>query len=513
MTALSTMSLWLIPLLALLPLFLILKRSKQLRRTNLPPGPLKLPIIGNLHQLGELPHRSLWQLSKEYGPIMLLQLGRMPTLVVSSAEMAREIMKSHDLECCNRPDLMGSRRLSYNNLDIAFAPYNDYWREMRKLCVLELFSVKRVHSFDSIREERVASMISSISQSSSSTPINLSEMLFTLNDDITCRIAFGKSYKGREFDNGRFEEAINEAFAMLGSFSCTDFFPYVGWLLDKFTGFHGRLEKCFQQFDDFYQNVIDEHLNYERTESEQEDIIDVLLKVGRDHTGAGPLTKYHIKAILMNLFLGGVDTSAVTSVWAMTELVKNPEAMKKVQDEVRISIGKKGKIVETVVDQLKFLKMVVKETLRLHPPAPLLIPRETMNHFTINGYDIYPKTRVQVNAWAIGRDPKYWKNPEEFMPERFMDNSIDYKGTHFEYLPFGAGRRVCPGIYMGVSMVELTLANLLYAFDWGFPDGMKKEVINMDEEAGLTVHKKAPLYLVPINHIWDSEENITSISN
>ncbi|XP_043715564.1 cytochrome P450 71B10-like [Telopea speciosissima] len=519
MTALSTMSLWLIPLLALLPLFLILKRSKQVRRTNLPPGPPKLPIIGNLHQLGELPYRSLWQLSKEYGPIMLLQLERMPTLVVSSAEMAREIMKSHDLECCNRPDLMGSKRLSYNNLDIAFAPYNDYWREMRKVCVLELlellelFSVKRVQPFSSIREERVASMISSISQSSSSTPINLSEMLFTLNDDIICRIAFGKSYKGREFDNGRFEEVVNEAFAMLGSFSGTDFFPYVGWILDKFTGLHGRLEKCFRQFDDFYQNVIDEHLNYERTESEQEDIIDVLLKVGRDHTGAGPLTKDHIKAILMNLFLGGVDTSAVTLVWAMTELVKNPKAMKKVQDEVRISFGKKGKVVETVVDQLKFLKMVVKETLRLHPPAPLLVPRETMNHFTINGYDIHPKTRVQVNAWAIGRDPKYWKNPEEFMPERFMDNSIDYKGTHFEYLPFGAGRRVCPAIYMGVSMVELTLANLLYAFDWGFPNGMKKEDINMDEEAGLSVHKKAPLYLVPINHIWDSEENITSISN
>ncbi|XP_043716158.1 cytochrome P450 71B34-like [Telopea speciosissima] len=511
MTALCTVPLWLLPLLALLPLLLILK-SKQVRRTNLPPGPPKLPIIGNLHQLGELPHRSLWQFSKEYGPIMLLQLGRMPTLVVSSVEMASEIMKSHDLDCCSRPDLMGPRKLSYNNSDIAFSPYNDYWREIRKVCVLELFGMKRVQSFASIREDRVASMISSISKSTS-TPINLSEMLFTLTDDITCRIAFGKSYKGREFDNGRFEEAINEAFAMLGSFSGTDFFPYVGGILDKFTGLHGRLEKCFQQFDDFYQNVIDEHLNNEKTESEQEDIIDVLLKVGRDHTGTAPLTHDHIKGILMNIFLGGVDTSAVTLVWAMTELVKNPEVMKKVQDEVRSSVGKKGKVVQAVVDQLKYLKMVVKETLRLHPPTPLLVPRETINHFTINGYDIYPKTRVQVNAWAIGRDPKCWKNPEKFMPERFMDNSIDYKGKHFELLPFGAGRRICPGIHMAASMIELTLANLLYAFDWGFPDGIKKENIDMNEEAGLTVHKKAPLYLLPINHSWDSEENIASISD
>ncbi|XP_043717946.1 cytochrome P450 71B10-like [Telopea speciosissima] len=286
---------------------------------------------------------------------------------------------------------------------------------------------------------------------------------------VICRVAFGKSYKGREFDNGRFEEAVNEAFAMLGGFSGTHFFPYVGWILDKFTGLHGRLEKCFQQFDDFYQNVIDEHLNYERTKSEQEDIIDVLLKVGRDHTGpGGPLTNDYIKAILLDIFLGGVDTTTVTVVWAMTELVKNPEVMKKVQDEVRCSVGKKGKVVEAVLDQLKFLKMVVKETPRLHPPAPLLHPRETMHHFTINGYEIYPKTRVQVNVYAIGRDPKYWKNPEEFMPDRFMDNSNDYKGTHFEYLPFGAGRRICPAIYMGISMVALTLANLLYALSGAF---------------------------------------------
>ncbi|XP_043717153.1 cytochrome P450 71B10-like isoform X2 [Telopea speciosissima] len=507
MTALWTMPLWLLPLLALLPLLLILK-SKQVRRTNLPPGPPKRPIIGNLHQLGELPHRSLGQFSKEYGPIMLLQLGRIPNIVISSAELASEILKFHDLDCCNRPDLMGPRRLSYNNLDIAFGRHNNYWREMRKVCIQELFSVKRVQSYHSIREEELASMISSISKSTSSTPINLSEILFNLNDDVTCRVAFGKIYKGRDlFDNGKFGEAIAEADAMLSSFSGADYFPYVGWILDKFTGLHGRLENCFQKFDKFYQHLIDEHLNNERAEAEQEDIIDVLLKVGRDQTGAAPLTHDHIKGILMNIFLGGVDTSAVTIVWAMTELVKNPQVMKKVQDEIRSTVGKKENVIEAIIEQLKYLKMVVKETLRLHPPAPILLPRETMHHFTINGYDIYPKIRVQVNVYAIGRDPKYWMNPEEFMPERFMDNSIDHKGTHFEFLPFGAGRRSCPGIHMGISIIELTLANLLYAFDWGFPSGMKKEDINMDEEAGLTVHKKAPLYLVPI------EENITSISN
>ncbi|XP_043715771.1 cytochrome P450 71B34-like [Telopea speciosissima] len=500
MIPISTMPLWLLPLLVLLPLILILK-SKQVKRTNLPPGPPKLPIIGNLHQLGELPHRSLQQLSKEYGPIMHLELGFMPTVVVSSAEMASEIMKSHDLDCCSRPDLMGPRKLSYNFLDITFAPYNEYWREMRKVAVLELFSVKRVQSFHLIKEELVASMISSISKSSlSSTPINLSEMLFTLTDDITCKIAFGKSYKGREFDNGRFGKAINEAIAILGTFSGTDFFPYVGWIMDKFTGLDGRREKCFLEFDKFYQNVIDEHVNSERAESEHEDIVDVLLKVGRDHKVAGSLTHDHIKSILMDLFLAGVDTSAATVEWAMAELVKKPEVMKKVQDEIRSTVGKKEMIVEADIDQLKFLKLVVKETLRLHAPGPLLLPREAMNQFTINEYNIYPKTRIQVNAWAIGRDPKYWVNPEDFNPERFMNSSIDFKGAHFMFLPFGAGRRMCPGMHFGLSTVELTLANLLYSFDWGLSDGMKKEDIEMDEQAGLVVHKKAPLYLMPIKN-------------
>ena len=201
-----------------------------------------------------------------------------------------------------------------------------------------------------------------------------------------------------------------------------------------------------------------------------------------------------------DLFLAGVDTGAITLTWAMTELARNPRIMKKAQVEVRNSIGKKGKVTEGDVDQLHYLKMVVKETLRLHPPVPLLLPRETMSHFEINGYHIYPKTQVQVNVWAIGRDPNLWKNPEEFLPERFMDNSVDFRGQHFELLPFGAGRRICPGMYMVIGTVELALANLLYRFNWNLPNGMREADINMEEAAGLTVRKKFALNLVPILH-------------
>ncbi|PON74642.1 Cytochrome P450, E-class, group I [Trema orientale] len=497
-------------LLLLFPLLLfVIKKAVQKPKKNLPPSPPKLPFIGNLHQLGSLPHQSLCQLSKKYGSVMLLHLGYVPTVVVSSAEAAREVLKVHDLSSCSRPSLDGPRKLTYNYLDLAFSPYGEYWREIRKICVLELFSVKRVLSYRSIREEEVTKLINSISNHSSSspgTPVNLTDKLYALTAEIIFRIAFGTTFQGSDFAQEKFHDVVLEAEATLGGFSAAEYFPYVGWIVDKISGLQQRRERVFHELDHFFQRVIDDHLSPERTKQEHEDIIDVLLKIVKEQTGFGAalLTEKNIKAVLLNMFLGGVDTGAITMEWAMAELAKRPSLMKKAQDEVRTRIGNKGKVSESDIDQFPYLKMIVKETFRLHPPAPLLLPRETISHFTVNGYEIQPKTILQVNAWAIGRDPSCWKDPEEFIPERFMDSSIDFKGQHFELLPFGSGRRVCPAIYLGTTTVELGLANLLYSFDWKLPDGIKEQKdINMDEAAGLslTVSKKTALNLVPEKHL------------
>lgn len=181
----------------------------------------------------------------------------------------------------------------------------------------------------------------------------------------------------------------------------------------------------------------------------------------------------------------------------MTELVRNPRVMKKLQDEIRTSI-KENQVKENDLEKLQYLKMVMKEVLRLHAPAPLLLPRETLSHFKLNGYDIDPKAHLYVNVWAIGRDLDYWTNPEEFLPERFIGSTIDYKGQNFEYLPFGAGRRICPGMNMGIVTMELALANLLLLFDWKLPNGTKD--VDMEEDAGLTVSKKSPLKLLPVGY-------------
>ncbi|KAG1327504.1 cytochrome P450 71A1 [Cocos nucifera] len=476
-------------------LLLTRKRKGKTIAPKLPPGPAKLPIIGNLHQLGKHPHHSLWQLSQQHGPLMYLKLGRIPTLVVSSPSMAREIFKTHDHECCSRPPLIPSTKLSYGSLDVAFAPYGDQWRELRKVCIIELFSNKKVLSFRSIREEEIERTMNIISSCSNNLfPIDLSKLLFSLSGSIICRTAFGRCYHGG--GESRFHKILKEAQAMLGGLFVANYLPIFGWV-DKVTGMQARLEKIFLQLDDFYQQLIDEHIDPSRLQydHEDEDTIDALLRIQKD---ANYITQDHIKAVLMNIFIAGTDTSSSTVDWAMAELMRHPRVMKKAQYEIRGIVGRKGRVEESDLHQLHYIKSVVKEVMRLHPAAPLLVPRETMRHFMINGYDIPPKTTVITNAWAIGRDANTWHMPREFYPERFMDSSVELelKGHGFELIPFGEGRRICPAKNLALLLVELVLANLLYRFDWELPSGMRKEDIDMDEATGITVHRKSALCLV-----------------
>lgn len=205
--------------------------------------------------------------------------------------------------------------------------------------------------------------------------------------------------------------------------------------------------------------------------------------------------------IFKNIFVAGTDTSAAVTVWAMTALIKDPDAMKKLQNEIRETIGNKGFVNENDVPKLPYLKAVIKETLRLYPPAPLILPRETLEECVVEGYTIPPKTLVHINAWAIARDPQTWENANEFLPERFLNSSIDVIGKDFEVIPFGAGRRGCPGISIGLATVEMALANLVYSFDWELPKGVSREDVDTDVLPGITMHKKNPLLLLPRNYV------------
>ncbi|CAA7049749.1 unnamed protein product [Microthlaspi erraticum] len=498
--AISLLCLILITVASLIFVGKKIKRSKW----NLPPSPPQFPIIGNLHQVGELPHRSLQRLAERTGHVMLVRLGFVPVTVISSKEAAEEVLKTHDLDCCTRPKLVGSKKISHDFKDISFTPYGDEWKERRKFLGRELFCSKKVQSFGYIREEECNFLVKKLSESAvDQSPVDLSKTFFWLNASIVFRVGFGQSFQESELiDKDKVDELVFEGENAEAGFIFSDLFPVAGLgrLIDWLSGQHKRLNDAYLKLDALFQGVIDDHLNPQRSK-DHEDIIDTMLNVmhqqGKDDSLMRTID--HIKGLLTDIFLAGIDTGALTMMWAMTELARNPKLMKKVQDEIRERLGNnKERITEEDIGKVPYLDLVIKETFRLHPPVPLLLPRETMAHIKVQGYDIPPKRRILVNAWAIGRDPKLWTNPEDFNPERFIDSPVDYKGQHFELLPFGSGRRICPGMAIGLVTFELGLLNLLYFFDWKLPDGMTHRDIDVEEAGTLTIVKKVPLKLVPV---------------
>ncbi|RCV06467.1 hypothetical protein SETIT_1G164900v2 [Setaria italica] len=489
--------------ISLLLLTRIRSRSSSGKKgLKLPPGPATVPLLGNLHQLGPLPHRALRDLARVHGPVMQLQLGKAPAVVISSAEAAWEALKAHDLDCCTRPVSPGTKRLTYDLKNVAFAPYGPYWREARKLLTVELLSARRVKAAWYARHDQVEKLISTLSHAEGK-PVALDEHVLSLSDGIIGMVAFGNIYGSDKFSqNKNFQDALDDVMEMLsgsGS-SAEDFLPKaIGRLVDRLTGFIARRERIFRQLDAFFEMVIEQHLDPKRAPPENGgDLVDVLIDLWKKPCGTFSFTKDHVKAIIFSTFVAGIDTNATTILWAMSELIRKPRVLKKAQAEIRAAVGGGDRVQPDDMTKLSYLRMVVKETLRLHPPTPLLLPRETMRHIQIGGYDVPAKTRIYVNAWVIGRDPANWPDdPEEFNPDRFETNEADFKGEHPVLMPFGTGRRICPGMSMAMATVEFTLATLLFGFQWALPEGRTADDVSMEEEGRLVCHRKTPLVLVP----------------
>ncbi|KAL6501872.1 hypothetical protein OROGR_027005 [Orobanche gracilis] len=469
------------------------KASPPPRR--LPPSPRKLPLIGNLHQLGLHPHRSLQSLSQRYGPLMLLHLGVKPVLLVSSVDAAREIMKNQDVIFSNRPSLSIADRLFYSGKNIGFAPYGDYWRKMRSICVLRLLSNTRVQSFRRVRDEETSRMVDNIRKSPSPV-VNLSETVASLSNGVIARVALGRSYIVGEQDRKN-KALFRELSQLAGTFCVRDSMPWLGWI-DRLYGLDARVESMAKRVDEFMEGVIQEHRSTKKGQRES-NFVDILLQLQRENKDS--LDDDSLKGVIMDIFGAGTETLSTSLEWTMSELIKNPRTMKILQEEVRRVSGTRREVDEDDLEKMPYLKAVFKEGLRLHTPVPLLIPRASTHDTQVMGYDIAAGTQIMVNAWTIARDPSVWENPEAFEPERFLNTSIDYKGQHFELIPFGAGRRICPGTEFAAAVSELALAKLVHAFDFDLPDGTRKEDLEMAESNGIAVHKKHPLLVVPSPYI------------
>ncbi|XP_062104829.1 desmethyl-deoxy-podophyllotoxin synthase-like [Humulus lupulus] len=481
-------------------LFLWRRSIAKAQNANLPPGPWKVPIIGNLHQLalgGSLPHYSLRNLAKKYGPVIHLRLGEVLAILISSPEAAKEILQTHDLVFAQRPHTLTMEVISKEHPGIISSPYGEYWRQMRKICVLELLSTKRVQSFKTVREEETWSMIESI-YSSHGVTINLSKMIFSMTNSVISRAAFGKKCRGQE----EFVSTLDELVKYGTGLDIADLFPSLKFV-GVVTGMKPTLQRLYQRLDKTLDDIINDHIvkakeqiiRNELDEPQEEDLVDVLLRLQKSNELKFEVTTNHIKGVILDILAAGGETGAASIEWAMAELLKNPRVMKKAQDEVRKVLRGKAKIEEADVQKLDYLKSVVKETLRLHPSAPLSV-REARESCKVLGYEIPYKARVIINLWALGRDSKHWNNAERFQPERFHGSSIDFIGTNFEFIPFGAGRRVCPGISFGISNIEMALAQLLYHFDWKLANGARFEELDLTEVFSATNRIKNNLLLI-----------------
>ncbi|XP_058094425.1 cytochrome P450 71AU50-like [Magnolia sinica] len=497
---LSWMTLLLIALVGFWPIvYLIRPMRGDRKRTNgvgikgtLPPGPQGLPILGSLLTLGNLPHRTLHRLANKYGPIMYMQLGLVPTIIVSSPQVAQQFLKKYDLIFATRPDTKAGHYMSFGRKGISFAPYGHYWRNMHKFCMIELLSNLKIESFRSMRREELVLLVQSLKDASAAClPANLTIKVASFTTDITCRMVFGEKKMNKIIDEQGFKEFVEEVTYLAGAFNIADYIPCIGPL--DLQGLRRRMKTTNKFFDSLFEKIIDEHLQHSEVRH-QRDFVDFMLSFMTSDENQFQFNRSNIKAILLEMLLAALDTSSTTIDWALSELIKHPRVMKKAQQELESIVGMERMVEESDLENLEYLDMVVKETMRLHPVVPLLLPREAMEDCTVNSFHIPKKSRIIVNAWAIGRDPNVWSNPEEFYPERFAGTSIDVRGHDFELLPFGSGRRGCPGMQLGLMIVQLVLAQLVHCFDWELPNGMSPDDMDMTEKFGIVMPR--------INHLW-----------
>jgi cytochrome P450 len=458
------------------------------------------PLIGHLRLLAgtEPTHKVLGALADKHGPIFTIRLGVHRALVLSNSEIAKECFTgSNDKAFSNRPKSIAVEHLSYNYANFGFSPYGPYWREMRKITMLELLSNHRLSMLRHVRESVVKNSVKSAYEIWVRQGICLVEMKKWFDEitlELTVRIIAGSAKK--EVDNS-FREAFREFFYLMGVVTVADAIPFLRWL--DLGGYENKMKKTAKKLDDMLQGWLDEHKqrrsSSEATEAETEkDFMDVMLDILAGGTNEALSFDADIinKATCLGLTLGGTDTTTTTLTWAVALLLNNPRVLKKAQAELDTHVGRQRQVEESDIKNLVYIQAITKETLRLYAPAQLLPPRESTEDCIVGGYHVAAGTRLFVNLWKIHRDPRVWPEPGEFRPERFLTThkDVDLKGKHFELMPFGSGRRVCPGISFALQVVQFTLASLVHAFEI---TTQVNEHVDMTESFGFSNVKAIPV--------------------
>lgn len=483
--------------------FHVLKSSLRSQRyTKLPPGPYPYPIIGNIFQLGRNPHQSLTKLSKTYGPLMYLKLGSINTMVVSSPEIAKEVLQKHDQAFSSRIITAAARALDHHKASVACLPAESKWRSYRKICKEQMFSLERLEASQGLRRDKLQKLLDYVQECrSSGQVVDIAEVAFVTSLNLISNTLFSVDFAHFNSDASQeLKEIVGNVMKILGTPNLGDFLPVLKWIDPQ--GAKRNAEIYFGKLLAIFDDIINGRLLSRGTQIGsplKHDVLEALLDLSQRNDSG--LSINDIKHLLLDLFVAGTDTTASTVHWAMTELLRNPEKLLKAKHELSSIVGENEQVEESDISKLPYLQAVIKETFRYHPPGPFL-SHKAEHVVEINGYMIPKNSQILVNLWATGRDSNVWINPDSFEPERFLDSSIDVRsGQNFELIPFGAGRRICPGLPLAYRMVHLMVASLIYNFDWKLEPGMEPKDIDLNEKFGLSLQKAVPLKAIPIKTV------------
>ncbi|KAF5468160.1 hypothetical protein F2P56_012335 [Juglans regia] len=474
------------------------------RNQNLPPSPFSLPIIGHFHLLKQPIYQSLQTLSLQYGPILSLKLGSRSILVISSPSAVEECFTKNDIIFANRPSTMAGEHFTYNFTNPVWAPYGHFWRNLRRLLSLQIFSTNSLQKSSIIRQEEVYSLIRQlfkVSNGEEPQKVEFRYLSSILTFNITMRMLTGKPCVGEETaitDVGKkhLKDMKDTYFASLSMNVC-DFFPVLRWV--GYKGIEKGMINLSGKRDELLRGWIQETKQEKTSSLNTTTVVDEVKK----RTLIQTLLSIHesepefcsddvVKSITLMMFVAGTDTTATAMEWAMALLLNHPRVFQKLKAEIDDQVGHERLLNESDLSKLPYLRCVINETLRLYPPTPLLLPHFSAEDCTVGGFQISRGTILVVNAWLIHRDPKFWEKPERFNPERFQGIFQGQRET-FKFIPFGVGRRACPGAGMALRTLSLALGALIQCFDW---ETLDKEMVDMRPVSGFVLSKAKPLEVV-----------------
>nr|KAJ0214500.1 hypothetical protein LSAT_V11C400203810 [Lactuca sativa] len=448
------------------------KRGNKGKNNKPPQAKGQWPVIGHLHLLGGSapPYKVFGDMADKYGPILTINLGVHQALVVSYGEIAKECLTRNDKVFAGRPKSMAAELMAYNYAMFGVAAYGDYWRQVRKIVMLEILSQSRVEMLGHVRASELRASMKDLyeawvtNKESESLDMVKVDMQQWFGNLILNLIRFSLM----DEEGVRFQNVTKKLFGLLGVFVVSDFLPYLKRF--NFGGYEKEMRKTAKEMDDIFEGWLDEHKREKESVQHEE---------GN-------------QVFIDNILTAALDTTSVTLTWALSLLLNNLRELKIAQDEIDEHVGRKRLVEESDMKNLVYLDAIIKETLRLYPAGPLWFPHESMEDFIVGGYNIPKGTRLVLNLWKMHHNPNIWPDPYEFQPQRFLTThkDIDVKGKHFELLPFGGGRRMCPGYHFALQALRLTLATLIQQFVISKPSNGP---IDMSECFGLTISKATPL--------------------